>query len=132
MERLLAPLVLAGALMVGYTVVFDSPFNYANVIVLPLILGLGADSAIHFVMRAREENVATDVTGTSTPRAVLISAVTTMGSFGTLWLSAHRGMASMGELLTIAIIITLICTLIVLPQLIRWTMRPQDLGKISN
>ena len=116
----LSPLVLAACLMVGYTVVFDAPFNFANVIVLPLLLGLGVDSSIHYVMRAREEIVATDVTGTSTPRAVLISALTTIGSFGTLWLSDHRGMASMGELLTIAIMVTLVCTLVVLPQLMHW------------
>jgi len=116
----LSPLVLAAGLMVGYTVVFDAPFNFANVIVLPLLLGLGVDSSIHYVMRAREETVATNVTGTSTPRAVLISALTTIGSFGTLWLSGHRGMASMGELLTIAILVTLICTLVVLPQLMHW------------
>ena len=108
----LAPLVLAVVLMIGYTVVFNSPFNFANVIVLPLLLGLGIDSAIHYVMRAREEGFATE------------SAVTTMGSFGTLWLSAHRGMSSMGELLTNAIVITLLCTLIVLPQLIDWFIRP--------
>jgi predicted RND superfamily exporter protein len=47
-----------------------------------------------------------------------------MGSFGTLWLSAHRGMASMGELLAVAITITLLCTLVVLPQLITWFMSP--------
>jgi hopanoid biosynthesis associated RND transporter like protein HpnN len=117
----LSPLVLAACLMVGYTVLFQSPFNFANVIVLPLLLGLGVDSSIHYVMRAREETIATDVTGTSTPRAVLISALTTIGSFGTLWLSGHRGMASMGELLTIAILVTLICTLVVLPQLMHWT-----------
>ncbi len=116
----LSPLVLAACLMVGYTVVFNAPFNFANVIVLPLLLGLGVDSSIHYVMRSREEAVATDVTGTSTPRAVLISALTTIGSFGTLWLSGHRGMASMGELLTIAIMVTLICTLVVLPQLMHW------------
>ncbi len=119
----LSPLVLAACLMVGYTVMFESPFNFANVIVLPLLLGLGVDSSIHYVMRAREETVATDVTGTSTPRAVLISAFTTIGSFGTLWLSSHRGMSSMGEMLTIAILVTLICTLIVLPQLMHWAFR---------
>ena len=120
----LAPLVLAGALMVGYTVVFDSPFNFANVIVLPLLVGLGIHSAIHYVMRAREQKTDIDVARTWTPRAVVISAVTTMGSFGTLGLSAHRGMASMGELLTVAITITLLCTLVVLPQLITWFMKP--------
>jgi hypothetical protein len=120
----LAPLLLAGALLAGYTVVFNSPFNFANVIVLPLLIGLGIDSAIHYVTRAREANTGTDVIRTWTPRAVLISGVTTMGSFGTLWLSAHRGMASMGELLAVAITITLLCTLVVLPQLISWFMRP--------
>ena len=120
----LAPLLLAGALMAGYTVAFNSPFNFANVIVLPLLIGLGIDSAIHYVTRAREARAGTDVTRTWTPRAVLISGITTMGSFGTLWLSAHRGMASMGELLAVAITITLLCTLVVLPQLITWFMRP--------
>jgi hopanoid biosynthesis associated RND transporter like protein HpnN len=120
----LAPLLLAGALLAGYTVIFNSPFNFANVIVLPLLVGLGIDSAIHYVMRAREAGAGTDVIRSWTPRAVLISGVTTMGSFGSLWLSAHRGMASMGELLAVAITITLLCTLVVLPQLISWFMRP--------
>ena len=119
---IIAPIALAGLLLCAYTVLFNSPFNFANVIVLPLLLGLGVDSSIHYVMRAREDEGYHDVTTTSTPRAVLISALTTIGSFGTLWLSPHLGMSSMGELLTIAIIISLICTLIVLPQLISWTI----------
>jgi len=122
----LAPLLLAGALMAGYTVVFNSPFNFANVIVLPLLVGLGIDSAIHYVSRARDTGGGADVTQSWTPRAVLISGITTMGSFGTLWLSAHRGMASMGELLAVAITITMLCTLVVLPQLISWIMRPVE------
>lgn len=118
----LAPLLLAALLLCGYTVVFHAPFNFANVIVLPLLLGLGVDSSIHYVMRAREHHE-DHIVDTSTPRAVLVSALTTIGSFGTLWLSPHRGMASMGELLTIAIIVTLITTLVVLPQLIAWADR---------
>ena len=120
----LTPLLLAAALMAGYTVMFNSPFNFANVIVVPLLVGLGIDSAIHYVMRARDAGAGTDAIRSWTPRAVLISGVTTMGSFGSLWLSAHRGMASMGELLAVAITITLLCTLVVLPQLITWFMRP--------
>lgn len=118
----LTPLALSALLLLAYTVIFKSPFNFANVIVLPLLLGLGVDSAIHYVMRAREDGAAHDVVDTTTPRAVFISALTTVGSFGTLWLSAHKGTSSMGELLTIAIIITLVNTLIVLPQLIAWTI----------
>ncbi len=118
----LAPLILSALLLLAYTVIFKSPFNFANVIVLPLLLGLGVDSAIHYVMRAREDGAKRQVVDTTTPRAVLISAMTTIGSFGTLWLSPHKGTSSMGELLTIAIIITLITTLIVLPQFIAWTI----------
>jgi len=118
----LAPLILSALLLLAYTVIFNSPFNFANVIVLPLLLGLGVDSAIHYVMRAREDGAKRQVMDTTTPRAVLISALTTIGSFGTLWLSSHKGTSSMGELLTIAIIITLITTLVVLPQFIAWTI----------
>ncbi len=118
----LAPLILSALLLLAYTVIFKSPFNFANVIVLPLLLGLGVDSAIHYVMRAREDGAKRQVVDTTTPRAVLISALTTIGSFGTLWLSPHKGTASMGELLTIAILITLVSTLIVLPQFIAWTI----------
>lgn len=118
----IAPIALAGILLCAYTVLFESPFNFANVIVLPLLLGLGVDSSIHYVMRARESGGGHDVTTTSTPRAVLISALTTIGAFGTLWISPHLGMSSMGELLTMAIFISLVCTLVVLPQLISWTI----------
>jgi uncharacterized protein len=122
----LAPLLLAGLLLLGYTVVAQSPFNFANVIVLPLLIGLGAHSSIHYVMRAREQDGTHEIAETSTPRAVLLSALTTIASFGTLWLSSHRGVSSMGEHLTVAIVITLICTLLVLPQLIHWTIGRND------
>ena len=98
-------------------------FNLANIIVLPLLLGLGVDSGIHLVMRARGETH--DAVGddgkallhTSTPRAVLFSALTTVGSFGALATSGHRGTASMGLFLTLAIGMTLICMLVVLPAM---------------
>jgi len=58
-----------------------------------------------------------DLMNSSTPRAVLFSALTTVASFGSLAISGHRGMMSMGLLLTIAIVWTLVATLIVLPAL---------------
>ncbi len=118
----LAPIVLAALLLVGYTVVFNAPFNFANVIVIPLLLGLGVDSAIHYVHRARHLGSGEAVASSSTPRAVAISALTTIGSFGTLWITPHRGMSSMGELLTVSVALTLLTTLVVLPRLIDWTM----------
>ncbi|MEM9704961.1 MAG: MMPL family transporter [Pseudomonadota bacterium] len=112
---MLAPLALAAALTTAAGVLFDVPFNYANVIVLPLLIGIGVDSGIHLVMRQVRVRSGESVYGTSTPRAVLFSALTTVASFGSLMLSPHRGTASMGQLLSIAIAFTLLCTLVVLP-----------------
>jgi len=114
----LLPLVLAALLTVAATVLLDMPFNFANVIVLPLLFGLGVAGGIHVVVRARQDGAGT-VAGGSTPRAVLFSALTTIGSFGSLALSSHRGTASMGILLTIAIVLSLLATLVVLPALLQ-------------
>ena len=112
---ILFPLALAAVLTAASGVILGIPFNYANVIVLPLLIGIGVDSGIHLVMRHNQVAAGEGVHGTSTPRAILFSALTTVASFGSLMLSPHRGTASMGELLSIAIAFTLICTLIVLP-----------------
>lgn len=116
---MLFPIGLAAVLTAGAGVVLGIPFNYANVIVLPLLLGIGVDSGIHLVMRRHHIDAAGSVFNASTPRAVLFSALTTIASFGSLMLSRHRGTASMGELLSIAIGFTLLCTLIVLPVAFR-------------
>jgi hypothetical protein len=128
----MAPLALAALLAVAVARLAGLDLNLANIIVLPLLLGLGVDSGIHLVMRARDEAAAKsaakdakDTKGqrgaallhTSTPRAVLFSALTTVGSFGALATSGHRGTASMGLFLTIAIGMTLLCMLIVLPAM---------------
>ncbi|MGY9003038.1 MAG: MMPL family transporter [Rhodospirillales bacterium] len=112
-----APLLLAALLTVAASILFDVPFNFANVIVLPLLFGLGVDGGIHLVLREREQNKSADVLHTSTPYAVMFSALTTIGSFSTIALSSHPGTASMGILLSIAIVLTLVCTLLVLPAL---------------
>ncbi len=116
---MLFPLALAAVLTSAAGVLLDIPFNYANVIVLPLLIGIGIDSGIHLVLRNDQVKAGEGVYGTSTPRAVLFSALTTVASFGSLMLSPHRGTASMGELLSIAVAFTLVCTLIVLPAAFR-------------
>jgi hopanoid biosynthesis associated RND transporter like protein HpnN len=112
-----APLFLAALLTVAASAVLNLPFNFANVIVLPLLFGLGVASSIHFVLRQRSTNSLSTLLETSTPRAVLFSALTTIGSFASIALSSHPGTASMGVLLTIAITFTLLCTMVVLPAL---------------
>lgn len=115
----LVPLILAGILTGAASVLLAIPFNFANVIALPLLLGVGVDNGIHMVHRARTAAPeGGNLLRTSTARGVLFSALTTLGSFGNLALSSHRGMASMGQLLFIGIGLTLVCTLFVLPALL--------------
>ncbi len=115
----LVPLLLAGALTGAASVVLDIPFNFANVIALPLLLGVGVDNGIHMVHRFRttppEDG---NLLGTSTARAVFFSALTTIASFGNLAFSSHLGMASMGQLLSLGLGLTLVSTLVVLPALL--------------
>ncbi|PCJ58670.1 MAG: hypothetical protein COA65_07495 [Rhodospirillaceae bacterium] len=114
----LAPLGLAMLLTNLFAVLLDLPLNFANVIVLPLLLGLGVANGIHFVLRERNNGGDGDVLHTSTLRAILFSALTTIGSFASLSLSTHVGTASMGMLLTIALILVMACTLTLIPALI--------------
>ena len=123
---IMLPMIMAAVCSCASTVLLDIPFNFANVIALPLILGIGVDSGIHILHRFRTA-MPTDrnLLGTSSARAVDISALTTICSIGNLAFSPHMGMASMGKLLTISIGITLICMLIVLPSLLARTIQEQ-------
>jgi uncharacterized protein len=114
----LAPLALAVLFTAATAVLFGLELNFANVIVVPLLLGLGVSGAVHVVMRWREEHRPRDLAATSTPRAVLFSALTTVASFGSLAISDHLGLASMGLLLTIAIFWSLVCNLLILPSML--------------
>jgi len=119
----LFPLLLAGVLTCLVMVWFGVPFNFANVIALPLLLGVGVDSGIHMVDRARHGmggHEDANPLRTSTTRAVVFSALTTACSFGQLALSPHPGTASMGLLLSVGMGWTLLCTLIVIPALLAW------------
>jgi len=127
---MLAPLLLAGVLTTATGVIFNLPYNFANVIVLPLLIGIGVDSSLHLALQAKNGPIGLSANRSLfdhvTPRAVIFSAVTTIASFGSLSFSAHRGTASMGLLLMIAIMWVLVCTLLVTPSLIEWSSRKRD------
>ena len=113
------PLALAGLFTAASTVLLATPFNFANVIVIPLVMGMGVDTGIHLVHRDRIAPLPDrNLLQTSTARAVLFSSLTTMASFGTLGFSTHTGMASLGRLLTLGIGLILLCNLVVLPALV--------------
>ena len=111
-----APLLLAAILTLATTVLAGMPLNYANIIALPLLLGIGVAFDIYFVMNWRRGTSAH--LQSSTARAVVFSALTTMTAFGSLALSNDPGTADMGKLLLISLAYTLLCTLVVLPALL--------------
>ncbi len=114
----LAPLLLAMLITLSVMVLFDLPFNFANVIALPLLLGLGANNGIHMVYRWRAAPPDSgDLLKTSTARGVVFSVLTTMCSFGNLAFTPHQGTASMGLLLALGLTLMLACTLILTPAL---------------
>ena len=114
--RTLAPLVLAGLLTLATCVVLNLKLNFANIIALPLLLGIGVAFNIYFVVAWRAG--AKHFLPTALARAVIFSALTTATGFGTLWLSKHPGTASIGELLMISLAWTLVTTLFVSPALL--------------
>jgi hopanoid biosynthesis associated RND transporter like protein HpnN len=117
--QVLAPLLLAALVTVAAMVVLGVAFNYANVIALPLLLGVGVDSGIHLVHRTRSAPPGHgEVLATSTSRAVLVSALTTICSFGNLVISPHPGTASMGLVLSVGMLAALGAALVVLPAML--------------
>lgn len=119
---IVTPLLLAAGLTAAASVLLGIHFNFANIIALPLLLGVGVDNGIHMVHRARSAPPPDgNLLHTSTARAVLYSGLTTTASFGNLAFSRHVGTASMGQLLTLGMLFTLLCTLILLPALLKET-----------
>lgn len=126
----LAPLVLCTLWTLGAMAALGMQFNFANVVVLPLLLGMGVDSGIHLVSlssRVGEPDSPTLLDST-TARAVFYSAATTIVSFGNLAFSAHRGVASMGVLLVCGMVFLLLGNLVVLPALIALRRRRNGLA----
>jgi hopanoid biosynthesis associated RND transporter like protein HpnN len=111
----LVPLLLAGVVTLEITVLIGLPLNFANIIALPLLLGLGVAFKIYFVMAWRSGT--TNLLQSSLTRAVFFSAMTTATAFGSLWLSNHPGTSSMGKLLALSLCCTLAAAVLFQPAL---------------
>ena len=122
----LAPLLLSSLLTTLVCVLLPLPLNFANIISLPLLLGVGVSFNIYFVMnwRAGEHSRL----ASATARAVIFSALTTGTAFGSLALSRHPGTASMGDLLLISLGCTLVATLLFVPALLASLSPPVRTG----
>ena len=118
----LAPIAMTIVLTFAVCSVLGISLNMANILMVPLILGLGVDTGIHIVHRHRQtqREGGGQAMDPAIRRAVMISGLTTVGTFCSLSLSPHQGAASIGLLLTIAISLLLIISLVLLPILLRW------------
>ncbi|MBN3777671.1 MMPL family transporter [Burkholderia sp. Ac-20345] len=113
--RTLVPLLVSGVVTLELCVVLGMPLNFANIIALPLMLGVGVAFKVYFVMAWRAGQ--TGLLHSSLTHAVLFSAATTATAFGSLWLSHHPGTSSMGKLLALALTCTLIGAVVFQPVL---------------
>jgi uncharacterized protein len=120
----LVPLLVAGAVTLEICVLIGLPLNFANIVALPLLLGIGVAFKIYYVVAWREGR--TNLLQTSLTRAIFFSALTTATAFGSLWLSDHPGTASMGKLLALSLLTTLAAVLLFQPALMG---KPRDVGK---
>lgn len=115
---ILVPLALVITSTLSIAKMIGMSLNMANILVVPLIFGLGVDTGIHVVNRYRLSDDWKHTLFSSTGRAVLLSALTTIGTFVAIGFSQHQGAASIGILLSIALSLLIIITFVVLPALL--------------
>ncbi|MGK7294958.1 MAG: MMPL family transporter [Candidatus Wenzhouxiangella sp. M2_3B_020] len=117
--RVMAPLALGGLLTLASMVLLGIPFNFANVVALPLLLGVAVDNGIHLVARHRAGLLPDgNVLKTATARAIVVGAMITAGGFGNLAFSPHSGTASLGMILAIGLTLMVVATLVFLPAML--------------
>jgi predicted RND superfamily exporter protein len=118
----LIPLMISALLTTLLLKLFGMSLNFANIIALPLLLGVGVSFNIYFVMNWRSG--VHRYLGSATARAVMFSALTTSTAFGSLALSQHPGTASMGVLLLMSLGCTVVTTLVFTPAMLQLVPAP--------
>jgi predicted RND superfamily exporter protein len=116
----LAPIVLTAIWALALCVLFGIAFNFVNVLMLPLLLGLGVANGIHILSRADKQNSLNEVMHSSTPVAVFLSNATTLASFGSMSVATHWGLQSMGIILAMTMVLMMFSVLIILPAFLAW------------
>ena len=111
----LVPLLLAGVVTMEICVIIGLPLNFANIIALPLLLGVGVAFKIYYIMAWRAGK--TGLLASTLTRAVVFSAMTTATGFGSLWLSNDPGTSSMGKLMALSLVSTLAAAVLFQPLL---------------
>jgi uncharacterized protein len=111
----LIPLLVAGAVTLEISAVWGPAFNFANVLALPLLLGVGVAFKIYYIMAWRAGK--TGLLQSSLTRAVVFSALTNAVAFGSMWASNYPGMSSMGKMMALALLCTLAAAVLFQPVL---------------
>jgi hopanoid biosynthesis associated RND transporter like protein HpnN len=126
----LAPLAMGLIASLGLMGLFGLPLNPANMIAFPLILGVGADNGVHvlhdYLGQRRWRSYALS---RAMGRGVMVKALTTIIGFGTLMISHHRGLASLGLVLTLGVSCCMLTALVFLPALLRVVSRQKTAGQ---
>ena len=117
------PPVVGLGITYGLLVILDIPLNPANLIILPLILGIGVDNGVHIMHDFHSKPNEVYCTSPSTINAIMLTSTTTMVGFGSMMISAHRGLYSLGAVLTIGVGSCLFVSLIMLPALLTLVSR---------
>jgi uncharacterized protein len=120
----LIPLLLAGTLTLEIAALDGLSLNFANIIALPLLLGVGVAFKIYYIMAWRAGK--TGLLQSTLTRAVVFSAMTTAVAFGSMWASSYPGMSSMGKLMALALMCTMAFAVLFQPVLMG---RPRQLRK---
>ncbi len=115
----MTPLLVGAGWTVGLMWVFGVQFNLANVIFLPLIVGAGVENGIMILHRWRENGATFRGIPASTGKGVALASLTTVVGFGSLMISGHRGVQSLGLLLTLGTACVLVASLTVLPGVLQ-------------
>ncbi len=115
----LLPMLAGLGAMFGILGWLDIPLNPANMIVLPLILGIGIDDGVHIIHEYRKQKGRFQL-GPSTPTSILITTLTTIIGFGSMMIASHRGLQSLGRVLVIGVSACMFTSLVMLPAALTW------------
>jgi hypothetical protein len=120
----LIPLLVAGIVTLEFAVLFGLRLNFANIIALPLLLGVGVAFKIYYMLAWRSGRTA--LVQSTLTRAVIFSAMTTATAFGSLWMSSDPGTSSMGELMALSLVCTMAAAVLFQPALMGPPRRRTD------
>ncbi len=130
----LIPLLLAGAVTLEICVLDGLSLNFANIIALPLLLGVGVAFKIYYIMAWRTGK--TGLLQSSLTRAVIFSAMTNAAAFGSMWASSYPGMSSMGQLMALSLLCTMAAAVLFQPVLMgrprQQAADPERIGKLRE